>query len=85
MNNNKVKDKGRNDKAVYRKGFNDKAESNKAKVLESRFLQNRNDDDCRNGSRDVIGGETPLHSPPLALSNLLAKHHAVHHAQHFSY
>ncbi|QOR58761.1 hypothetical protein KNV34_gp16 [uncultured phage cr11_1] len=38
MNNNKVKDKGRNDKAVYRKGFNDKAESNKAKVLESRFL-----------------------------------------------
>ena len=46
MNNNKVKDKGRNDKAVYRKGFNDKVESNKAKVLErnkakvleSRFL-----------------------------------------------
>lgn len=30
-------------------------------------------------------GETPLHPPPLALSNLLAKHHAVHHAQNFSY
>nr|UWF93820.1 MAG: hypothetical protein [Bacteriophage sp.] len=38
MNDNKVKDGGRNNKAVYRKGFNDKVESNKAKVLESRFL-----------------------------------------------
>lgn len=38
MKNNKVKDKERNDKAVYRKGFNDKVESDKAKVLESRFL-----------------------------------------------
>ena len=85
MNNNKVKDKGRNDKAVYRKGFNDKAESNKAKVLESRFLQNRNDDNCRNGSRNDVGGETPLHSLSLRLSNLLAKHHAVHPSQYFSY
>lgn len=34
---------------------------------------------------DDVGGKTPLHSLPLTLSNLLAKHHAVHHVQHFSY
>lgn len=53
--------------------------------LGSRFLQNENNDDCRNGSRDVVGGETPPHSLSLTLSNLLAKHHAVHPPQHFSY
>lgn len=34
---------------------------------------------------DVVGGKTPLHSLLLRLSNLLAKHHAVHPPQHFSY
>lgn len=53
--------------------------------LGSRFLQdeNKNRQDCR--SRNVIGGETPLHSPPLRLSNLLAKHHTVLPPQCFSY
>lgn len=45
----------------------------------------KTDDVNGNGSRDVIGGETPHITLSLALSNLLAKHHAVHHAQHFSY
>ena len=85
MNNNKVKDKERNDKAVYRKGFNDKVESNKAKVLESRFLQNRNDDVSDVWIVGFDKAETPLHPLSLTLSNLLAKHHAVHHTQLFSY
>ena len=51
----------------------------------SRVLQNENKNrqDCR--SRNVVGGKTPHHSPSLRLSNLLTKHHAVHHAQRFSY
>lgn len=62
-----------------------KMKNDQTKVLGSRVLQNRNDDDCRNGSRDDVGGKTPLYPLSLALSNLLAKHHAVHHAQNFSY
>lgn len=34
---------------------------------------------------DVVGAKTPLHSHPLRLSNLLAKHHTVLPPQHFSY
>lgn len=34
---------------------------------------------------DDVGGETPLHTHPLRLSNLLAKHHAVLPSQHFPY
>lgn len=62
-----------------------KMNNDKGNDFGSRVLQNENNDDCGNGSRDDVGGETPLHSHPLRLSNLLAKHHTVHHAQHFSY
>ena len=51
----------------------------------SRVLYNENKDNCRNGSRDDVGGETPLHSHPLRLSNLLAKHYTVLPPQYFSY
>lgn len=35
------------------------------------------------GGDDV--GKRPSHTHPLNLSNLLAKHHAVHPSQYFSY